>query len=160
MAANDFGALDFPLLQTHFGSNPGNQMNSPLWVHMVAGLGSGLFLFDQNGGPMNELDDNPNRVGANGVAPSTNFVPGNVAFNLDRIVETDGSSNGSSNHPMLAPGSGVLLRQGAANPNLSGPMGSSLIMRLIDHIGPTGIVLDSWLDADGQTQGQASNYVN
>ena len=85
-------------------------------------------------------------------------TPGNVAFNLDRIVETDGSSNGSSNHPMLAPGSGVLLRQGAANPNLSGPMGTNLIMRLIDQA--TGIVLDSWLDADGQTQGQASNYVN
>ena len=146
------------MLRTHIGSNPGNQMNSPLWVHMVSGLGSGLFLFNQDGGPENRLDNNANRVGANGVAPATDFNAGEVAFNLDRIVEPDGVSNGSSNHPMLNPGQGPNLRDGAANTNLSGPLGLTLIQRLTDAI--NGIVLDSWLDADGQNQGNASNFVN
>ena len=57
MATNDFASLDFPTLAQHIGANPGNQQNSPYWVHMVAGLGSGLFLFDENGAPVNPLDN-------------------------------------------------------------------------------------------------------
>src|SRR6185503_7772081 len=49
MASGSFGALDFNLLKTHFGKNTGNQLNSPFFAHMAAGLGTGLFLFDQFG---------------------------------------------------------------------------------------------------------------
>ena len=63
-------------------------MNSPLWVHMVAGLGSGLFLFDEDGCPENPLDNDSNRAGCDGNAPATHFDPADAAFDLDRIVET------------------------------------------------------------------------
>jgi len=156
MAANDFGALDFDLLKQHIGKNPGNQLNSPIWVHMVAGLGSGLFLFDENGAPVNPLDGFAGRKGAGGVAPATNFDPARVRLDLDGIVEADGSSNGSSNHPMQVPGVGPVLRDGAADPQLAGPLGTSLIELLAD---PTsGIVLDSWVNADGQLGGDAATH--
>jgi hypothetical protein len=158
MASGNFGALDFTLLQTHIGRNPGNQLNSPLWVHMVAGLGSGLFLFDENGAAVNPLDNDPNRVGSNGVAPANSFDPARVVLNLDRIVDETGVSNGSNTHPMLNPGQGPNLRNGAVNPNLSGPLGLDLIRRLTDPV--NGIVLDSWLNADGLNQGDASDFVN
>src|SRR5690606_39888007 len=45
MASADHGSLDYELLKEHLGQNPGNQLDSPFWVHMAAGLGSGLFLF-------------------------------------------------------------------------------------------------------------------
>ena len=148
----------FQTLKQHIGQNPGNQMNSPLWVHMVAGLGSGLFLFNQNGGPVNSLDENEDRVGAGGVAPASAFNMANVAYNLDRIVEPDGTSNGSSNHPMLEPGFGVLLRSGAQDTNMTGPLGGTLVERLSNP--STGIILDSWLDADGALGGNAGNFVS
>lgn len=151
MAQNDFNSLDFPMLQEHIGRNPSNQLNSPMWVHMVAGLGSGLFLFDEHGCPINPLDDNDDRVGCDGVAPANNFDTTRVAYNLDRIVDENGVSTGSNNHPMADPSRGATLRDGALDPNLSGPLGFRTVRRLTDPV--NGIVLDSWLNADGETQG-------
>ena len=156
MTNGTFSALDFQLLKSHIGQNPGNQINSPLWVHQVAGLGSGLFLFDQDGCAVNPLDTNPDRFGCEGVAPANNYDPNRVRLNLDRIVETTGRSNGSSNHAMLTPGATPAQRDGGANTNLAGPLGLTLVQRLTDPI--LGIVLDSWLDADGATKGDAGNY--
>jgi hypothetical protein len=157
MSARDYGALDYNLLQTHIGRNPGNQLNSPLWVHMVSGLGSGLFLFNQNGGPVNPLDTNANRFGAGGIAPAFTFDPNDVHTDLDRIVDETGFSYASNNHSMLNPGVGPNLRDGAADPTRPGPLGATLIQQLTDPVG--GNVLDSWIDANGALQGDASNYV-
>ena len=154
MNSNAFGQLDFPLLRTHFGLNTGNQMNSPFFAHMAAGLGTGLFLFDENGCPVNPLDGNVNRVGCDGIAPASVFAPLRAAFNLDRIVEPSGLSNGSSNHAFRRPGPvDPALRDGAADPELAGPLGATLVRRLTDP--DTGIVLDSWIDADGAAHGGA-----
>ncbi len=155
MAIGDYDSLDFNLLRDHIGKNPGNQLNSPLWVHMVAGLGSGLYLFDENGGPENPLDTNADRVGALGVAPAANFDAATVRYDLDRIVIDNGTATGSNTHPMLE--TGAVLRDGSGNPAVAGPMGSTLVQRLTDP--NTGIVLDSWLDADGATQGDAATFV-
>jgi hypothetical protein len=125
---------------------------------MVAGLGTGLFLFDQNGGAMNPLDDNPNRVGSGGTAPKDQFDLDAVVFDLDRIVRADGTSTGSSNHSMLNPGVAPFQRDGATNQQLSGPLGETLIRRLTDP--NTGIVLDSWIDANGDPQGGAMSVVD
>ncbi len=157
LASNDFSSINFPLLQEHIGKNTGNQLNSPLWVHQAAGLGSGLFLFDENGCPVNPLDEDEDRVGCDGVAPADNFDLNRVAFNLDRIVDSTGQSTGSNNHPMLDSARGPLLRDGARYPNKSGPLGASLIQRLTDPT--TGIVLDSWIDADGAPKGNASQHI-
>lgn len=156
MENGDWGNLDFNLLKNHIGQNTNNQQDSPLWVHMVAGLGSGLFLFDENGCAVNPLDDNDDRYGCDDNAPADNFDPARVAFVLDRLVESDGRANSSSNHPMLNGPSP--LRVGAFNPNLAGPLGSETIMKLTDP--NLGIVLDSWLDSDGDPQGQASGFLN
>ena len=130
-------------------------MNSPLWVHMVAGLGSGLFLFDENGCAVNDLDTNDRRFGCEDVAPKDAFTTETVnersVFNLDRIVNLNGESQASNNHPMLDPGQGPLLREGAFNVNLAGPLGRDRVRRLTDP--DTGIILDSWLDADGKPHG-------
>ena len=104
MTADNFAALDFNLLRDHIGKNPGNQLDSPLWVHMVAGLGSGLFLFDEDGCAVNPLDDNDDRVGCNGVAPADAFNAANVFFALDRLVLPNGQETSSGNHPFLALG--------------------------------------------------------
>jgi hypothetical protein len=158
MANQDFGALDFDLLRTHFGQNTGNQMDSPFFAHMAAGLGTGLFLFDDVGAPVNPLDTNPNRVGAGGVAPASVFDPARVVLNLDRIVEASGVANGSNNHTWLLGGQGgSLMRDGALDPNLAGPLGATLIRQLSDPT--TGIVLDSWIDADRQLRGNAGTFV-
>jgi hypothetical protein len=153
MANNRFDLLNFQVLRQHFGQNPGNQLNSPLWVHMVAGLGSGLFLFNEDGGPLNPLDQNDNRVGSEGVSPADQWNPANVRFNLDRIVNADGSSAASSNHTFMGPGPGPSMRDGSQNPNLAGPLGATLIRKLTDP--NAGIVLDSWYDANGQGHGTA-----
>ncbi len=155
--ANDFGALDFALLQEHIGRNPGNQMDSPFWVHMVAGLGTGLYLFDANGCAVNPLDNDVNRYGCDDVAPASKvFDPASVRFNLDRIVNENGVSNGSNNHAFLEPGAGPNLRDGATDPDVCGPLGQTLIRRLTDP--STGIVLDSWIDADGGLRGNAATF--
>jgi hypothetical protein len=157
MASDDYGALDFELLKRHLGQNPGNQLDSPLWVHMVAGLGSGLFLFDSAGRPVNPLDQDEERKGCDGVAPASVFDPANAALNLDRIVDRTGAVRGSNNHALLRPGQGRNLRTGAARPNMAGPLGADLIELLVD---PTlGVVLDSWIDADGQLRGQAATFL-
>jgi hypothetical protein len=158
MSAGNWGALDFTLLQQHFGRNPGNQLDSPLFPHMVAGLGTGLFLFDQNGAPVNRLDNFAGRKGAGNIAPATIFDPLRVTLNLDRIVEPTGVANGSNNHTWLdVPSAGPALRDGALDPELAGPLGATLVRRLTDPT--TGIVLDSWLDANGQPRGDASLYL-
>ena len=156
MAANDFANLDYNMLQQHIGLNTGNHLNSPMWVHMVSGLGSGLFLFDENGAPMNPLDDDNDREPYE-VAPNTRFDPARVAFNLDTFVRLDGTPTGSNNHPMLNPGATPNLRDGAPDPEFAGPLGATLLQRLTDPT--TGIVLDSWLDADGAEQGDAATNI-
>jgi len=161
MAADDFAALDFPFLRQHFGRNTGNQMNSPVWAHMAAGLGTGLFLFDEFGAPVNPLDTFAGRVGAGGIAPSANFNVARVKLNLDRVVSSAGAAKGSNNHAWLSSALsaflGAALRDGAADPQLAGPLGTTLVRKLSDPI--TGIVLDSWLDANGASQGDAINFV-
>ena len=157
MTNADYGALDFDLLKEHIGQNPGNQLDSPLWVHMAAGLGSGLYLFDADGCAVNPLDDNADRAGCDGVAPASNFDPNRAFFNLDRLVEANGIANSSSHHPLQVPGTGTTLRDGALNTNLAGPLGSTLVRRLTDP--STGIVLDSWLDADGVARGNAGGFL-
>lgn len=158
LAARDYGNLDFDLLKQHIGQNPGNQLDSPIFVHMVAGFGTGLFLFDENGAAQNPIDTNPNRYGSDGAAPSTYFNPANVRYDLDRVVETDGSSNASSSIPMNQPFVGPLRRDGAANSNMTGPLGTTLANRLADPT--TGIILNSWVDADRTVKGGATAVVN
>jgi hypothetical protein len=158
MNTGSYGGLDFDLLRTHFGRNTGNQLDSPFVPHMVAGLGTGLFLFDVNGAPVNPLDNFAGRKGAGGIAPATIFSAARVTLNLDRIVEPSGVANGSNNHAWLTGATqGPLMRDGALDPGLAGPLGASLVRRLTDP--GTGIVLDSWLDANGQPQGDAGLYL-
>lgn len=157
MAAGDWGALDYDLLKQHFGRNTGNVLNSPLYVHGVAGLGTGMFLFDENGAPVNPLDTFAGRKGADNVAPSTVFDPANVYFDLDRIVEPDGRSNGSSNHAWLTGVDGSALRDGATDPAMAGPLGAHLIQLLADPV--NGLVLDSWFDSDSVPRGDAASYL-
>ena len=168
MSTGNYTNLDLDyfrdVLTPHIGVNTGNQMNSPLWVHAVAGLGSGLFLFDQYGCPENPLDNNPNRAGCDTFpiqgAPATHFDVSDVAFNLDRLVREDGTSNSSNNHPLLEPGVGPDMRDGAANGDMSGPLGASIIDRLTNPDPNFGIILDSGLDADGDTFGAATTLVD
>ena len=157
MDARNYGALDFNLLKQHIGQNTGNRLNSPIWVHMVSGLGSGAFLFAANGCPENPLDDNANRIGCDGVAPNAVFDPSVIALNLDRVVEPTGVSNASNSHLIMEDGAGVNLRDGALDPANAGPLGATLIRKLSDP--DLGVVLDSWIDADGNLQGGASTYV-
>ncbi len=153
----DYGALDYNLLATEIGRNTGNQHNSPFWVHMVAGLGSGLFLFNHDGGALNPLDTFANRIGSNGVSPAAAFDPANVAIDLDRIVDETGFSFAEQTHSMLHPSVGPNLRDGAADPTRPGPLGATLLRKLADPV--NGVVLDSWLDADRVTHGDASTYI-
>jgi len=157
MANNDFGALDFGLLQQHIGQNPGNQLNSPIWVHMVAGLGSGVFLFDETGCPVNPLDNNANRQYCPDGAPAANFNPANVVYNLDGLVEANGVQNTSSAHPAQNRERVSTLRGGSTTPYVSGPLGANLIQLLADPA--VGRVLDSWVDANGAPQGNAADFV-
>ncbi len=157
LAANDFANLDYALLRQHIGQNPGNQLDSPFFVHMVAGLGTGLFLFDANGAAQNPLDDNANRYGSEGQAPSSYFNPSQVAYDLDRVVDPNGVANGSSNIPMQQPIIGPNRRDGATDPNMAGPLGSSLSRRLADPA--TGIVLNNWIDASRVPKGGAGTLV-
>ena len=158
LANNDFANLDWQLLKQHIGQNPGNQLDSPWFVHMTAGLGTGLFLFDGNGAAQNPLDENPNRYGSDGVAPADQFNPALVRYDLDRVVGADGVSNGSSNQPLNQPVVGPNRRDGATDPNMAGPLGTTLSQRLAD---PTsGIVLNSWVDADRAPRGGAGTIIN
>ncbi len=158
LAANDFGNLPWQTLKQHIGRNPGNQMDSPFFVHMVAGLGTGLWLFDANGAAQNPLDTNPNRYGSDGVAPVDYFNPTQVRYDLDRVVDPNGASNASSNQPLNRPILGPNRRDGALDPNMAGPLGTTLSTRLADPA--TGIVLNSWVDADRTARGGAGTILN
>lgn len=158
MQTGDFDSLDFNILRDHIGSNPGNQLDSPFFVHQVAGLGSGLFLFDDQGAPVNPLDNEANRAGAGGTAPSANFDTNRVALNLDRVVSENGRSNASSNHALFDPNAAPGLRDGAVDPAMAGPMGQTLLEMLTDPV--NGRVLDSWIDADGVLRGNAQTHID
>lgn len=158
MQTGDFASLDFSVLRDHIGRNPGNQIDSPFFVHQVAGLGSGLFLFDDQGGPVNPLDNEPNRAGAGGQAPSATYDPARVALNLDRVVGENGRSNASSNHALFDPSPSPNLRDGANDPTMAGPLGASILRMLTDPV--NGRVLDSWIDADGVVRGDATNVID
>ncbi len=159
LATNDFANIDYDTLRTHIGLNPGNQLNSPWFVHMAAGLGTGLYLFDANGGAQNPIDDNANRYGSDGVAPRDQFNPANVVYDLDRVVDdTNGRSNGSSSVPMDQPILGPLRRTGATNTNMTGPLGLNLANRLADP--NTGIILNAWINADGVANGFAAQIID
>ncbi|MCB9916250.1 MAG: hypothetical protein H6828_14065 [Planctomycetes bacterium] len=157
LAARDYGALDYDLLKDHFGKNPGNQLDSPLWVHAVAGLGSGLYLFDENGAAVNPLDHDANRKGAGGQAPADTWDPARARLDLDRVVEPSGRSNGGNKHPMGADAPQPSLRDGALFPGLAGPLGATLVGRLTDP--NSGIVLNAWIDANGDPQGDAAGIL-
>lgn len=154
--ARDYGNFDFELLSQHIGKNPGNQLNSPFWVRMVAGLGSGLFLFDETGCPVNPLDQDENRKICINGAPVNQFEVATVAYDADRLVETSGVSNVATAHPIIE-GNGQNLRDGSLDPAMSGPLGASIINKLT-NTDPSqgGKVLDSWLDANGSVGGNAS----
>jgi hypothetical protein len=147
MAAGDRSVVDFDVLATQIGRNPGNPLNSPYYVHMMAGLGTGLVLFDADGCPVNPLDGRADRVGCDGGAPSASFDLGTAAFDLDGVVEPTGTSNASGSRPMRDPGRGSPMRFGDDDPTLAGPLGIFLLRRLADP--DDGLVLDTWLDADG-----------
>lgn len=147
--------LDFAALQTLIGANTGNQQNNPYFVHMVAGLGSGLFFFDANGCPTNPLDANPNRFFCNGQAPADIFDPNNVVYALDRVVENTGVANASSGHPIASGGISV-DRAGSLYPGLAGPLGGPLLQKLADP--NIGLILDGWIDANGAPQGTAADF--
>ncbi len=156
MANDDFESLDFSLLQTHIGRNPGNELNSPLWVHMAAGLGSGLYLFDEDGCPINPLDFDNDRKGCDDVAPANKFDLSRVRYNLDRIVDENGVSKASNNHPMAVT-EGDENRDGSTDALVAGPLGATLVRRLTDPV--NGIVLDSWIGASGDLHGEAADYL-
>jgi hypothetical protein len=157
--ANDFANLDYDLLRQHIGQNPGNQLDSPLFVHMVAGLGTGLWLFDQNGAAQNPIDDNQDRYGSDGRAPSSYFDPAQVRFDLDRVVDPNGVSNGSSSIAMNQPVVGPQRRDGATDPNMSGPLGTTLARRLADPTHPQAIILNNWVDANRTPKGGAAAVI-
>ncbi len=155
---DNYGALDWNLLATHIGSNTNNDMDSPFFVHMASGLGTGLFLFDIKGCPVNPVDGDDDRIGCDGISPQDKFNLANVVKSLDRLVLEDGQATGSSNHSLLdVSGGGSTLRDGAANPTQTGPLGATLLQRLTDPA--LGLVLDSWLDSDAQPQGDAGGFV-
>jgi hypothetical protein len=151
----NYANLDYNLLQQHIGQNTGNQLNSPYFVHMAAGLGTGLFQFDATGCPNNPLDANANRFYCPNGAPADNFDPNNTVYDLDKMVEYTGVSNVSISQPMLNGFSAH--RAGSLDPNLAGPLGVNILYKLADP--NQGVVLDSWIDADGNAQGDAANYI-
>lgn len=165
---NDFAALNAPInpddantdtvyqvLQQVIGQNTGNQLNHPIFVAMTAGLGSALFTFDANGCPVNPLDANANRFFCEGNAPADNFDANNVVYDLDRIVERNGFENISMTQPIQ--GGNINGLRGGLQPNLAGPLNSTIVERLADP--NVGVILDSWLDNEGNAQGDAANYI-
>lgn len=159
-ASRDYANLNFNLLKQHIGQNPGNQLNSPFFVHMAAGLGTGLYLFDETGCPVNPLDNRADRFFCPNGAPAANFNVNNVVYDADRLVEVNGVTNSCSLHPMLDPASGGILRQGSLNPLMAGTLGAGIINKLVNpDVNQGGKVLDSWIDANGAAQGNAANFI-
>ncbi|MEZ4234740.1 MAG: hypothetical protein R3F59_00965 [Myxococcota bacterium] len=148
----------YPDLQQFIGQNTNNQLGHPYYVHMQAGLGSfGLMAADANGCPVNPLDTDANRQFCNGVAPADQFDPDNIAYDLDRTVQSTGITNASYTRPFLDLTRGPELRIGAQDPTMSGALGVDLLTKLADP--NTYLILDAWIDANGVPQGNANNYV-
>jgi len=156
----DFANLDFNLLQQVIGQGTNNAQNDAIWVHMVSGQGSGLFAFDANGCPVNPLDANANRQFCNGAAPADTFADqvNNIVYDLDRLVEPTGVANSSGAHPLLNNGSS-LNRIGSRTPGIAGPLGIDLLERLTNENVNNVLLLDSYIDSDGNAQGDAANYI-
>jgi hypothetical protein len=149
----------FPVLQQFIGQNTNNALNHPYYVHMAAGLGTGLYLVDANGCPVNPLDNNANRFFCNGVAPAAQFDINNAVYNLDRVVEIGGTANASFDKPILdnVIQAATVLRAGAQDASLSGSLGGELLYKLADPA--TTLILDSWIDANGAAGGDAANFI-
>ncbi len=158
--ARDYATIDNDIglanLANFIGQNTNNQNDNPYFVHMAAGLGTALFLFDADGCPVNPVDNNANRFFCQGNAPADIFDINNVAYDLDRIVEPTGVQNSSTAHPMLE-ATFTQLRSGALQPNISGPLGANMITKLADP--NFAVILDSWIDSDGAAQGGANNFL-
>ncbi len=150
---NDIGLAN---LANFIGQNTNNQNDNPYYVHMAAGLGTALFLFDANGCPVNPVDNNADRFYCEGEAPANIFDINNVAYDLDRIVENTGVQNSSTAHPMLE-ATFTRLRSGALQPSISGPLGATMLSKLADP--NVAVILDSWIDSDGAPQGDAANFL-
>jgi hypothetical protein len=120
------GQLEPDVLAQQIGQNPGNQLNSPIYVHRMVGLGSGLFLLDADGQPVASAAE--------------------AAFDLDRVVQENGMPVGSWTRPSRDTNA-MILRAGAHNSPLTGPLGPALLVQLADP--NSGLVLDTWIDADG-----------
>jgi len=155
---NDFANLDYALLQEHIGQNTGNQLNSPFYVHMAAGRGTGLMQFDVDGCPNNPLD-NANFderfycFNLNDGTVADNFDANATVYDLDRTVEVTGISNSSLSRiqrGQLNTGPDYVWRQGAVYPQLVGPLGQPLVEWLPNPDPELGLHLDRYLDADGQ----------
>ena len=155
MANEDFAQLDFAALQEFIGENPNNQQNNPYYVHMAAGLGTGLYLFDADGCPVNPLDANANRFYCPNGAPADNFDLNNVVYNLDTTVNAAGVANVSSTGPIYT--GFTPYRDGAKHVELAGPLGATFTEMLANE--DLGTILDSWVDADGNAQGDAANHI-
>jgi hypothetical protein len=140
----------------HIGQNTHNNNNSPWMVAMMAGLGTGAMQMQADGCPNNPVDANANRQFCNNVAPADRFDPNAVAYDMDRVVQYNGAANASFTKPILNT-QGILLRSGAQDATLSGPMGAELLTKLADP--NLGIQLDSWLDSNGAPQGDAANWL-
>jgi len=156
----DYATIDNEIglanLANFIGQNTNNQDDNPYYVHMAAGLGTALFLFDANGCPVNPVDNNADRFYCEGEAPANIFDINNVAYDLDRIVENTGVQNSSTTHPMLE-ATFTQLRSGALQPNISGPLGATMLSKLADP--NFAVILDSWIDSDGAPQGDAANFL-
>ena len=156
----DFANIDFNVLQAEIGQNTGNQNNSPFFVRMMSGMGTGLFLFDAAGCPVNPLDADAARFNCNGAAPADTFADqvNNVVYDLDRAVEFNGIPNTSNAHPRE--NFQGAQRGGATNGQMAGPLGSQTLQRLMggDNIN-NALILDAWFDADGNAQGEAANLL-
>ena len=83
-----------------------------------------------------------------------------LVYDWDKVVEANGIANVSLTKPLLEAGSllgaGAPLR-GSGGPGLSGPLNNLLLQKLANPAG--GLILDSWVDANGAAQGDAANYI-
>lgn len=162
VASGDAANIDYyALQQPHIGQNTGNQENSPFFVHLAAGLGAGLWYFDAVGCPANPLDASADRPACDGVSPANEFLdPNSLVFALDQLVTPAGVANAAGHRPAASAAQAAdvaALRDGALYPDMPGPLGATLAQRLADP--NNGLILDSWLDADGNPGGQASSYL-
>ncbi|MCA9668432.1 MAG: hypothetical protein KC503_22730 [Myxococcales bacterium] len=159
----------FNLLKQEIGRNTNNQHNTPYFVHMNSGLGSGLFFFDKDGCPVNPLDNNNNRQGCNGNSPKNRFNNAQAIYCLDCVVDKNGQQYSSTAHACSVPQACAVQRDGSA-PTLGGPISGQLVRRLAcpdsaDRSAALGkqpaecIMLDSYIDADGQLRGGATTFI-